>query len=477
MSMASPRTLSSAVRRPPADAAPRAVDSPASGVARAFIPDTAYRRALRRGLVPALPRWPFALVFLGYPVWWVLGIGDLIFPAAAVVMVALMVRRGGVRVPGGFAVWMLFLVWMLASVIGIDSGGRLLGFAYRALLYLAVTVMFLYLYNADRGLDRRYVAGVLTGFWAICVAGGWLGVLFPLLSITTPLAAVLPDSLLQNELVREMVFRRVTQWDPTSALQLDPRPSAPFLYTNGWGNVYSLLLPVAVAYLVSVRGSRRFWLVLALIPVSFVPAFLTLNRGMFLGLGIAAVYVALRAALRRDGRALAGLAALVVVVAVAFAVLPVQERLTDRLDTSSTTDDRAELYVETVQRTLESPVFGYGAPRPSEIDGAPSVGTQGQFWNVLFSHGVPAAALFVAWLLLLCWRTRHARGAIGVAGHAVLVVLAVEILYYGVLVPGLAVGMVVAAVLLRELDAETPRVARRRSTVSSRARLLSREER
>ncbi|GAB3406194.1 hypothetical protein GCM10027515_20480 [Schumannella luteola] len=416
---------------------------------RALMPDSAYARALRRGMRPDLPRWPFAAIFVGYPLWWVLGIGDLVFPLAAVVMAALLLRRGRVEVPRGFGLWLVFLVWMAASVIGIDSGGRLIGFVYRALLYLAVTVVFLYVYNARASFGRRYVAGVLTAFWGITVIGGWLGVLVPLLSITTPLAAIIPDSLQSNELVREMVIRRVTQWDPTSALQLDPRPSAPFLYTNGWGNVYSMLTPVAIAYLVSVRGTRRFWLVLVLIPLSLVPAFLTLNRGMFLGLGVAALYIAVRAALRRDGRLLAGLAGLAVLVGAAVLVLPVQERLTERLDTSSTTVDRANLYLETVERTLESPVFGYGAPRPSETDGAPSVGTQGQIWNVMFSHGLPAAALFLAWLVFLVWRTRHARGAIGIAGHAILLVLLVEVFYYGVLVPGLAIGMIVGALLIR----------------------------
>ncbi|TPW73836.1 hypothetical protein FJ658_03950 [Schumannella sp. 10F1B-5-1] len=423
------------------------------------MPDTAYSRAVRRGFRGDLPRWPFAAIFVAYPLWWVLGIGDLIFPLAAAAMAVLLLRRGRVEVPRSFGIWLLFLAWMLASVIGIDTGGRLVGFAYRAVLYLAATVVLLYVYNARSTLDRRYVAGVLTVFWGVVVAGGWLGVLFPLLSFATPLAAILPESLTSNEVVGEMVFRRVTQYDPTSYLQLDPRPSAPFLYTNGWGNVYSMLLPIVIAYLVSVRGSRRFWLVLALIPVSFVPAFLTLNRGMFLGLGVAALYVGLRALVRREWKVIGGLAALGLVVGLAVVVLPVQERLTERLDASSTTEDRANLYQETLQRTLESPVFGYGAPRPSETDGAPSAGTQGQVWTLLFSHGFPGVLLFMAWLVLLAWRTRHARGAIGVAGHTMLVVLVVEVFYYGVVVNGLALGFIAAALLLRPGSEAEPATA------------------
>jgi O-antigen ligase len=401
---------------------------------------------------PELPRWPFVVMFLGFPVWWVLGIGDIAWVVLAVVMTYYLVKRRQVSVPRGFGIWLLFLVWMLFSVVEIDTGGRLIGFVYRVLLYLATTVIFIYVYNARRTLTSKYVAGTLTAFWLIIVAGGYLGVLLPLLSFRTPLYYILPKSILSNELVQEMAVRRVTQFNPDSWLQLDPRPSAPFLYTNGWGNTYSMLIPIVIAYIFLVRKERKFWPLLIAVPVSLVPAVLTLNRGMLLGLGIALVYVAIRLFLRGNVRALIAIALLAVVVGGVFTSLGLTERISDRTTVSSSTEDRANLYEETYTRTLESPVFGYGAPRPSSVEGAPSDGTQGQFWMVLFSFGFPGAIFFMAWLIWAYLRSLSNWDPVGLAANTALLVAVVESFYYGLLTAGLAIAMIAAALTMRPQD-------------------------
>jgi hypothetical protein len=395
-----------------------------------------------------LPRWPFAAMFVLFPLWWLLGPGEAAWIVLAAVMLVLLVRRGRIEVPRGYGIWLLFLLWLALSVIGIDTGGRLLGFIYRACLYLTVTIVFLYVYNARTAFTPRYVAGVLTVFWGIVVVGGYLGVFFPLFSFHTPLGLVLSPQLSANDLVQEMVVRRVTQFNPDSYLQLEPRPSAPFLYTNGWGNAYSVLLPIVVAYLFLVRRERRFWFILLAIPLSFVPAFLTLNRGMFLGLGLALVYVAGRAIARGSLKVLLALVAFLALVGVAFAVLPIADRISERVSVSSTTADRASLYQETFERTLESPLFGYGAPRPSETVGAPSAGTQGQFWMVLFSFGFPGALLFMGWLIWAYLQSRREGDPLSVAFSVVLLVTVVECLFYGILTTGLMVAMIAAALAL-----------------------------
>lgn len=396
-----------------------------------------------------LPRWPFTSMFVLFPVWWLLGPGEAIWILLAAVMVFYLLRQRHVDVPRGFGIWLLFLVWMACSVVGIDSGGRLIGFFYRALLYLAVTVAFVYVYNARKNLTVRYVAGVLTVFWLIVVVGGYVGVFFPLLSVHTPFGLLLPSSITSNELVQEMVVRQVTQYNPTGWLKLDPRPSAPFLYTNGWGNAYSMLTPIVVAYLILVRRERRFWWLLLAVPVSLVPALLTLNRGMFLGLGLAAVYIGVRAIARGNVKVILALAGLALLVVAAFSVLPIEQRLTQRVETSSSTQDRASLYEETFTRTLESPLFGFGAPRPSASPGIPSVGTQGQLWMVMFSHGFPGAVLFMGWLVWAYFRSIREREPVREACNTVLLVVIVESTYYGIMTTGLLVAMLAAAITMR----------------------------
>lgn len=416
-----------------------------------------------------LPRWPVVAMFALFPLWWVLGPGEAMWIPLAGVMLLFLRRHGKIQTPKGFGIWLLFLLWVACSVIAIDTPGRLAGFGYRGLLYVAVTIAFLYVYNARATLTARNMAGILTIFWLVIVAGGYLGIFWPTLSINTPLGAVLPSWLSSNELVQEMVVRRATSYNPDSFLNLDPRPSAPFLYTNGWGNAYSVLTPIVVAYLALVRRERRFWWLLPVVPLSFVPAFLTLNRGMFLGLGVALAYILLRSIIRGNVRAIVALVALLVVAAGAWASLPAAERLSERVDASSSTEDRVNLYAETFERTLEQPIFGYGAPRPSESSTAPSVGTQGQFWMVMFSHGFPGVALFIGWLLWAYFRTIRERDPVSLACNTVLLLTVVESLYYGMMATGIMVAMLAAAVALRPRE-EANRPAALESESLSRAR-------
>ena len=100
------------------------------------------------------PAWPLKVLLVGFPLWWALGVGSLAFLIAAVAMGIQIVRRGAIRVPAGFGLWVLFLVWMVVGVamLWVDAPGtivgggpeRLVGFSYRVLWYFAITVAMLY---------------------------------------------------------------------------------------------------------------------------------------------------------------------------------------------------------------------------------------------------------------------------------------------------------------------------------------------
>jgi len=401
-----------------------------------------------------LPAWPVAIAFVGFPLWWVLGLGDMAWPLFALFMFLVLARTKRLQAPRGFGMWMLFMVWVLCSVIEIDEGVRIIGFAYRYSLYLAATVFFIYVYNARKFLTERRILGILTIFWLVVVAGGYAGLAFPVWELKTPLAYILPQSLLENSYVHDMAVRSLTQFNPNPYAYViaAPRPSAPFLYANGWGNVYSLLTPVAILYTAMVRKGPKFWLLVIAMPLSFVPAVLTLNRGMFLGLGIAMLYIGIRAALLGNGRILLAIVAIALVAGASYVVLPVQERIDQRTSKVESIDDRGNLYVETFDRTMESPLFGYGAPRPSEREGQPSAGTQGQVWMVMFSHGFVGLGLFLAWLGLLFVRTIRRTDLVGLVCNALLLVSFIEVFYYGILGAGLVIVMVAGALGLREPD-------------------------
>ena len=91
-------------------------------------------------------------------------------------------------------------------------------------------------------------------------------------------------------------------------------------------------------------------------------------------------------------------------------------------------------------------LLGFGAPRPAAAPWLPSLGTQGQFWTVLFSHGVVGAVLFMgtfAAAVCYAWRCRDLVGA--VLGGIALATL-VESFYYG-MTTGMMVSLVAVALL------------------------------
>lgn len=399
-----------------------------------------------------LPAWPLGALFVGFPALWLLGVGDVSWTIVGVVMAFYLLRFGRPRVPAGFGIVLLFLVWVGLSVIAIDTFSRLLGFGFRYAQYISLAIVFVYVYNARRSLPLDRLLGFLSAFWIWMVAGGYLGLLFPSTTIRTPLAMVLPSSLLSNELVQRMAILHLTQgYDPDAWVPGDPRPSAPFLYTNNWGNAFSLLLPLVILYIVRLNPGWRRRLLIAAVPVSMVPAFLTLNRGMFLGLGVAAVVIAVRFALQAKFKAIVLMGAVFVVGAAMVAVLPVSDRLDSRLEVSGTNTGRTEVYAETIARTMTSPLFGFGAPRPADTSSAlPPAGTQGQVWMVMFSHGFVGIALFIAILLWMIYQAFRWRDTAGVVISGVLVALLVEVFYYGVLGAGLCIAFIVGAVAMRE---------------------------
>jgi hypothetical protein len=117
--------------------------------------------------------WPLSALFLGFPLLWALGLASFVFVILAVPMAMELALRRGVRAPRGFGLWMLFLLWMLAgaamswadapdAVPGGGGGGRLMVFAFRAAMYLAATIVLLYVLNADeKDLPTRRVVRLL----------------------------------------------------------------------------------------------------------------------------------------------------------------------------------------------------------------------------------------------------------------------------------------------------------------------------
>lgn len=402
--------------------------------------------------------WPLYALFVAFPLWWVLGLGAFIWPVLATPMAFSLIARERIRFPRGFGLYLLFMLWMMASSLEISGPDRMIGFIFRSMLYASAGITCLYVYNAPkRLLPTNSVVKLMASFWVIVVAGGMLGIMNPTLEFTTLAERLVPQRLLANDYVYTLVHPTTAQIQTFLGYNV-PRPRAPFVYTNDWGGTFALLVPFVFAAWAQVRSLARRSLVRLLAIISLLPVVFSLNRVLWLCLIVAVVYGSTRFALRGRKGGIQGALAFVAVFVMVFTFGPTRQLIDDRLATPHSNRGRAILYQEAAESVGESPLLGYGAPRPSQANpNLPSVGTQGQFWLVLFSHGIPGALLFVSFFAFACWRSGRARTPAALWCHVVVLLALVQMPFYGLLSAQLHVVMIAIALAARE--ARDPDVA------------------
>jgi hypothetical protein len=396
--------------------------------------------------------WPVVALFVAFPLWWVLGLSALIWPVLAVPMLVAMIWRRWTRAPAPIVLWFLFCSWVLMSGLQLDSGTKITTFCYRLALYVGAGVLFLYVYNMPRSgqIDVK-VLRILIAFWMIVVIGGYAGIVGGAHTFPGVIEFLLPHSLRYQPFVRELVQPVFANVENFLGFP-DPRPAAPFPYTNNWGGNVAVLTPVALAALSATKPGPRRNLIIVFLFASLVPMVVSLNRGMFLSLAVGLLYVAIRLALRGRVTTLMSLLGLIVLVAVVVALTPLGHLISANL--SSTHGHSNTTRVSVSQQAFEganhSPIFGYGEPQAvTGQGGTPPIGSQGQLWMVLYSNGYVATALFLAFFVAVLWQTRRARGTAGLWLHAAPLVALAQISFYGWLPAELQVVMVTAALAYR----------------------------
>ncbi|GAA4597611.1 O-antigen ligase [Actinoplanes octamycinicus] len=432
----------------------------------------------RAGRDLSLPAWPVTGILLLYPLWWALGLGVLIFPLLAVPMLVLLIRRRAagrpLRLPPGFAWWAIFLIAVVVSIaaLGADpaqtvverAAGRLPAVLYKLSMYLSLTVLLLYTGNlTERELPRRRLVRLLAGMFVLTVLGGLLGMVAGTFEFTSPVEWLLPHGIRSKGFVRSLVH-------PYAAQIMDivggekPRPAAPWGYTNTWGNNFCLLVPwLLVAAAASARRSRKVLAWVCLL-VAVAPAVVSLNRGLWIGLGVLVLYVSARYILAGKLWVLGALALASAAIAIALTATPLGDTVQARLDNGKSNGVRSFLIERALDGFADSPVIGYGGTRntlggrnsitvgeSSECErcGNFTVGGNGQLWQLLYAHGAVGAAGYLGFFGYGLWRFRRDRTAVGVAGSAALVSSFSAMLWYNSLVTPLAFMVLAYALLWR----------------------------
>jgi hypothetical protein len=285
---------------------------------------------------------------------------------------------------------------MMLSVTQLASFDDIRSFSVRAAFYVSAGIYLVFVYNLpEAGEHRRRLLTATVWFFGFVVAVSLAAAVIPIADFTTPFEALLPRGLSSNPFVRELVHGQIAQVHTFLGFPV-PRPAAPFAYTNQWGAAIGVLAPVVVYGASRIRRGWARAMAWTIVVASVMPIIYSLNRGLWLSLAAGGTYAAARLAVRGRARPLFNIAIAVMIATILVLVTPLGELVFDRLDTGHSDDRRTDLVGQSIETTLESPVFGHGGPVP-DLDSptrAP-IGTHGQLWLLGVSHGAVGAVLYI----------------------------------------------------------------------------------
>ncbi len=419
----------------------------------------------------------------GLPLWWFLGLGELIFFVLALPMAARLLVSWPIRVPSWFGLWLAFLAVVLFSgplmsahapgTIDASLGTGSLTFLFRFATYVLATVFMLYVVNVtERELPTRVVSEVLAAIFVVGVIGGVAGILAPGFEFTSLMERLLPTSLAKVDFVQVLIHPALSDVEEVLGYP-EARPKAPYAYANSWGANFTVTLPFFIwCYW---GTSARWWRRVLSIPIlvaAAVTVTYSLNRGLWIGIGLAALVLAVHQVRKRGTRVLPVLGVAALVLTVGFLVSPLADVVAQRLHSPHSNARRSGMVELTVSSvTHGSPILGFGNTRKLQgsfysIAGdatpacpfcaVPPLGTQGHAWLVFFAQGFLGTALFFGFLLVGVAVNLRRRDPFSVACTAALVPLIFETLIYDTLGSAFVLALLVYGLMAR--TSPVPRV-------------------
>jgi len=446
-----------------------------------ILPPDHRRRSLGAWLT-SHPAWPVTALLAGYPLWWALGVADFMWIALAIPMVARMFawhahRSRPLRLPPGFGIWALFLIWTVASVIMIKLAApgtvqspvshRLIAYADRTLTYVGITVLLLYVGNLTQTeLPRRTLAWLIGLVAIYATVLGVAGIFLPNLQFNSPTMLLVPHALQNNNFIQAQMHPALTEVQYVFGTATGQgRPKAPFDYTNAWGECLTITLPWLL--LVCLTAGRRRWMRLlgvATLVLALIALVYSLNRGAWIATGFVVVYLAIRLAARGRIAVLDGLVALMTLGVIVGVASPLGHVISLRLHNGQSNTIRSSLFTLSLQDGRASPVLGYGDTRqqigsPLSIAVGPTagcptcgqaaVGSTGQFSLLLICSGFVGAFLYCGFFGYGAWRYWRDPTPYGTVGVLVILLSFIYLWTYDAVAAPLGITMLAYAILWR----------------------------
>jgi hypothetical protein len=381
------------------------------------------------------------------PLFWLMGLGGFIWSMAAFPLAVWMVQRRGLRWPPTVWLFAVYVGWSTFSVVRLDRFTRILVFGMRYAVYLTAIGLAVYVYNERRVTREKFIDWIAL-FWVWAIIGGYLGLLFPHVRLTkTPASLVLPKAIANDSFVAGLVQPRLAQVQNLFGVSI-PRPSTLFEFTNEWGSAVGLLTPFFVAATLYSADPRRRKLGLIGLLVAAPPMILSLNRGLWISVGVIFGVVAVRSFIAGRTGPLKMLGFGIVAIAALIAFTPIGEVVAGRLSESDA-GARAGIYAEAWAGAKQSPLIGWGGPRPSTNPFSPSVGTHGHLWFAMFSHGFVGLGLYILWLIAAMYRASRRRDPVSIMLASVIFVGAIQMNFYNMFPVPLPIILISIGLLYR----------------------------
>jgi hypothetical protein len=427
--------------------------------------------------------WALWTLIVGYPLWRLLGANLFIVPLMTIPMALELYRRRSLRMPAGFYVWAMLIVVGLLSVIMINETppggippapgiGRYLAWGLRIMDFIAGGVVLLYVGNlTERELPAKRVINMLGTLFVTFTIGGILGMVLANTSVLTPVGRILPHSMLSNGFLKTLVTLQFAQNQAVIGDVL-PRPDFPLNYTNTWGECLALLLPwFIIAVWQGRRTVPRRLAAGAILVIAIIPTIYSLNRGMWIGLGLGLGYYLYWLARHGKGVQVASMLAAIVVLGGLLAASGLVDVVNSRIDHPKSNDGRANINAAAIVAAESSPIIGYGGmtgvigsargitigPTASCPEcGNLTIGGDGQMWQLLITMGFAGPILYVLFYLRFWWKYRRDPSPAAVAGAINVIMMLMFMTVYTALELPLIITMIGLALWWRSARTQQP---------------------
>lgn len=362
-----------------------------------------------RSLARSLPAWPLTIAFVGYPIWWVLGFSWIVWSVSAFLCVLFLLTAKHIRWPPGFWVFGLAIAGVLVSASGLHGHTEIKSYLYLSQGYFAGAIVCVYTYNLASA--SRVAMCCCAALCVFTLLVGFVSVLDPTFTFTT-----LGARIIHSNAISTLTHLQLAQVQYAGAT---PRPSGPFTNTDQWGAVVGITLP-ATALLVFLPWRRKWALMVILVAVlGAVAIAYNQDRTLWAVMGACLLYATFRMASNGNLGAVFALVLGVCVVGLLIFATHLDGVIAAKLAGTSSGATRSYIRSATIAAFQRSPWIGYGASSVSVYIGqqiAPVfIGTQGQFWALLYDTGLAGTLPFYAWFFWVLFASRHASSSTAAA--------------------------------------------------------------